>query len=143
MDEAKQTPSASGAAKVLALSFLVGGLFSVVGQVFMVLGKALLGEGSPLVSPFVLVCMGVLGVVLFVPGIYQKLMGQAGFGTIMPFCGFAAACALEFCQAKGATGSTGKAVWAAFKLLIYVVGTAALLFITVAAIFAFGVPALG
>lgn len=130
-------------AAALVLSFVVGGLFSVVGQLFMNLANMLFGIGSAMVSPFVLVCMGLLGVILFVPGWYQKIMDFGGFGAIMPFCGFACACAGEYLAEKEKGSSTWKAIGAAYKLLAYVVGTAAIFFVCVALIYVFGIMAAG
>lgn len=140
MEQGGKKPSPGA---VLVMSFMVGGMFSVVGQLFMNLANVLFGAGSPMVSPFVLVCMGLLGVILFVPGWYQRIMEFSGFGAIMPFCGFACACAGEYLGEKAKGSSTWKAIGAAYRLLAYVVGTAAVFFACVAVIYVFGVMSTG
>ena len=140
-DAPERAPGGGGAGAAIAavaLAFVVGGCFSLVGQLFMLGAGALLGAESPLVGPLTLVLMGLLGMALCIPGIYQKLMGPGGFGTIMPFCGLAVACALEYCQAKGKTGSAGAGAWAAAKLVIYVAGIGCIFAACAAAIMTFG-----
>lgn len=133
MDGSKATK----ATKDVLLAFLVGGMFSIVGQVFLVLNVALFGAESTLVGPLTLIYMGLLGLVMYVFGWYQKLMKVGGFGTMMPFCGLAAACAMEFEKARDEKGSTASGVGAATKLVAYVAGTGGLVAVVVAAIMAF------
>ncbi len=129
----------SGAVKAVVLAFVVGGCFSVVGQLLLMASAALLGSDSALVGPLTLVLVGLLGLLLFLPGWYQKLMNVGGFGTIMPFCGLACACAGEYLQATAEGGSVGKGAWAAFKLLIYVAGVGIVFALCFALIYVFAV----
>jgi len=80
--------------RLLGLNFLVGGIYGVIGQVIGVSLEPLVGPG--LAAPLTLVCLGVLAVVLYTPGIHQRLAAVSGFGSILPFNGFACGIADAF-----------------------------------------------
>ncbi|MDR1184567.1 MAG: SpoVA/SpoVAEb family sporulation membrane protein [Coriobacteriales bacterium] len=129
--------TAGKAITAVLLAFFGGGVFSLIGQVLLVGTHVVLGEQSALAGPVVLVLMGIVGVVLFLAGLYQKVAKYIGFGAIMPFCGLTVACAQGYLAAKKKTGSLLKACWGAAGLLVYVVGVAAIFFIPVLLVFLF------
>ncbi|MFA6808447.1 MAG: SpoVA/SpoVAEb family sporulation membrane protein [Eubacteriales bacterium] len=109
--------------KPIMSAFVVGGLFSILGQGLMVLFISLLGGNSPFIGPLTLLSLGLIGAVLFIAGIYQKIEKIGAFGAILPFSGFAAAVAGVFAGTKVETGSWGSATKAAVvSLVLYVVG---------------------
>lgn len=96
MTQRKQTK-----ASLYGLCFLVGGIYGVIGQL---IGTALEGVVGPAyAAPLTLLCLGVLAVVLYVPGIHQRIAAVSGFGSILPFNGFACGNADAF-QAGYANG---------------------------------------
>lgn len=87
--------------KLYGLCFLVGGIYGVIGQL---IGTALEGVVGPAyAAPLTLLCLGVLAVILYVPGIHQRIAAVSGFGSILPFNGFACGNADAF-QAGYANG---------------------------------------
>lgn len=87
--------------RLYGLCFLVGGIYGVIGQL---IGTALEGVvGAAYAAPLTLLCLGVLAVVLYVPGIHQRIAAVSGFGSILPFNGFACGNADAF-QAGYANG---------------------------------------
>lgn len=93
--------------RLYGLCFLVGGIYGVIGQA---IGTALEGIVGPgFAAPLTLLCLGVLAVILYVPGIHQRIAAVSGFGSILPFNGFACgnADAFEAGQADGAGFSGG------------------------------------
>jgi peptidoglycan/LPS O-acetylase OafA/YrhL len=116
-------------------AFIVGGLFSVLGQGLMVFFASTLGGDSPLIGPLTLVALGFIGGVLFIGGIYQKIEQIGAFGAILPFSGLAAAVAGIFTGTKAETGSWGLATKAAVvSLVLYVVGIGTILSVIVGAV---------
>lgn len=121
--------------KPILSAFVVGGLFSVLGQGLMVFFASTLGGGSPLIGPLTLVALGLIGGVLFVAGIYQKIERIGAFGAILPFSGLAAAVAGIFNGTQTQTGSWGMAAKAAVvSLVLYVVGIGTILSVLVGVI---------
>lgn len=87
--------------QLYGLCFLVGGIYGVIGQL---IGTALEGVVGPAyAAPLTLLCLGVLAVALYVPGIHQRIAAVSGFGSILPFNGFACGNADAF-QAGFANG---------------------------------------
>lgn len=87
--------------KLYGLCFLVGGIYGVIGQL---IGTALEGVVGPAyAAPLTLLCLGVLAVILYVPGVHQRIAAVSGFGSILPFNGFACGNADAF-QAGYANG---------------------------------------
>lgn len=113
--------------KPILLSFVVGGIFSVIGQFFANLLVSALGAGHPLVDPLTLVALGLVGAVLYTSGIHQKIEKFSGYGAILPFNGLAAAVAGAFAGAKAQTGSAAAGVKAAVWLVLYVLGIGSIL----------------
>jgi hypothetical protein len=83
------------------LCFLVGGVYGVIGQLIGTALEPVVGAG--LAAPCTLLCLGVLAVLLYVPGIHQRIAAVSGFGSILPFNGFACGIADAF-QAGYADG---------------------------------------
>lgn len=119
------------ACKTYVLSFLMGGFYCAIGQLFLMLWVSVLGPTSPYNMAATLLSMGVVGVVLFVAGIHQKLAEKTGWGSILVFNGFACALADTY-EGAAAEGGAGKGVLALLDLFLWVVGTGALLAIIVA-----------
>lgn len=107
--------------KPIAMAFLFGGVFAVIGQAITMVWLPILGSDSPLLGFAILVTMGVIGMVMFATGLHQKLEGPAGFGLILPFNGMCAAVAGAFCGGMKEGGVVG-GIKDAFGLVIYVVG---------------------
>lgn len=114
------------ACKTYVLSFLMGGFYCAIGQLFLMLWVSVLGPASPYNMAATLLSMGVVGVVLFVAGIHQKLAEKTGWGSILVFNGFACALADTY-EGAAAEGGAGKGVLALLDLFLWVVGTGALL----------------
>lgn len=120
--------------KPIALAFLIGGIFAIIGQAITMFWLPILGGDSPFMGFAVLVTMGVVGVILFVTGLHQKLAPSAGFGLVLPFNGFCAAISDAFVSASSESGSPVVGVKAAFGLVAYVLGWGCLIILVVAAI---------
>ena len=93
--------------KKIASTFIVGGMIGVIGQVLFTFYISVLGPDSPLMGAFLLVSMGLIGGILFVFGIYQKLEETSGFGAMLPFSGFATAISGAIVGAKMSGASLG------------------------------------
>lgn len=87
--------------KLLGLNFLVGGIYGAIAQLIGVAMEGIVGPAFA--APMTLVCLGVLAVILYTPGIHQKVAAVSGFGSILPFNGFACGIADAF-QAGHANG---------------------------------------
>jgi hypothetical protein len=123
--------------KPLLLAFVVGGIFSVIGEGFTLFWLMIIGPGSPLLGLAIMVSMGVVGAVMFVTGTHQSVEKAAGFGAMLPFNGLCAAIAHMYTLAATSGKSTGAAVGASLKLIGYVlgVGCALILVVTLLAVF--------
>ncbi|MCI8468884.1 MAG: SpoVA/SpoVAEb family sporulation membrane protein [Eggerthellaceae bacterium] len=123
--------------KPTAMAFLIGGVFAVIGQAITMFWLPIVGGDSPFMGFAVLVSMGVIGVIMFMTGLHQKLAPLAGFGLILPFNGFCAAISDAFVNASNEAGSASAGVKAALGLVAYVLGWGclAILVIAVAAFF--------
>lgn len=119
------------AIKQLLITFVVGGVFAVIGQGIMSLYAILLGNGAILIGPLTLATLGLLGAILFIPGYYQKIEKIAGFGAILPFSGLTAAVAGAFADTREKGVTIGKASKAGALLLAYVVCIGGLLCVIV------------
>ncbi len=120
--------------KAVFMAFLVGGVFSIIGQAITMLWLPVIGPDSPWLGFAILVSMGVIGVIMFVTSLHQKLEPKAGFGLILPFNGFCAAISGAFCDASKETGSPKEGVKAALGLVGYVLGWGCLCIFVVAVI---------
>lgn len=119
-------------AKPLGLAFLFGGVFAVIGQAVAMLWAPILGADSPFMGFAILVTMGVIGVVMFVTGLHQKLAPLAGFGLILPFNGFCAAISDAFVSGSAEAGGAKAGAKAALGLVGYVLGWGCLCILVVA-----------
>jgi hypothetical protein len=79
-----------------------------------------------LTGPLTLVSMGLVGGILYLPRIYDRIEQHCGFGAILPFCGFCVAIAHQVEEARLRGESIGKAIGAGLRLVGYVVGTGAI-----------------
>ena len=113
--------------KPILSAFGVGGIFSVLGQGIMAILSNMLGADSTFVGPLTLVVLGLIGGILFIGGIYQKIEKISVFGAMLPFSGLAAAVAGTFAGTKMQSGSSGMAFKAAVALVLYVVGIGTIL----------------
>jgi hypothetical protein len=112
----------------LVKTFVVAAFLALVAQLILVGWTTLIMPGGDafaisMIEPLSLVSMGVVGGLLYLPRIYDKLEQQAGLGAVLPFSGFCVAIAHTVEDTKQQTGSTGKAVQAGFKTLLLVIGT--------------------
>ena len=117
------------ACKPYVLSFLMGGAYCLIGQIFFTLWSPIMGPSYTM--PATLLSMGVVGVILFIAGIHQKLAEHTGWGSILVFNGFACALASEF-EEGAKEGGTKEGAIRLLDLFLWVVGTGALLAIIVA-----------
>ncbi|NMA68438.1 MAG: SpoVA/SpoVAEb family sporulation membrane protein [Desulfitobacterium sp.] len=112
--------------KQILSAFIVGGLFAVLGQ-FLIVSYSSTGLQPANAGRLTLLTLGVIGGVLFILGIYQKIEKFGAYGAILPFSGLAAAVAGVYEGAKSKTGSSGEGVKAAVSLILYVVGIGTIL----------------
>ena len=117
--------------KALVGSFIVGGILAMVGQAFMSIAVAVLGPDSFFLAAATLVGVGLVGAVLFVFGVYQKIEQVGGFGAALPFSGLAAAVAGTVVRAKEDGAAMGASMLAGVKLAAWVLGTGSLIFVIV------------
>ncbi|UWG96642.1 SpoVA/SpoVAEb family sporulation membrane protein [Dehalobacter sp. DCM] len=113
--------------KPILSAFVVGGIFSVIGQFLANVYTSALGPGNPLIDIFTLISLGLIGAVLYITGIHQKIEKFGGYGTILPFNGFAAAVAGTFSTAKAQAGTSAAGIKAAVSLVVYVLGIGSIL----------------
>lgn len=102
-------------------SFVVGGCIGLVTQILFFIATLFVGTDF---LPAMVVCLAMLGVVtmvLFLCGAYQKIEKVGYFGAVLPFSGLIAAVAHLYLAARPEGG-----VWAGIKsgmgLLICVLG---------------------
>ena len=112
-------------------SFIVGGILAMVGQAFMSIAVAVLGPDSFFLAATTLVGVGLVGAVLFVFGVYQKIEQVGGFGAALPFSGLAAAVAGTVVRAKEDGAAMGASMLAGVKLAAWVLGTGSLIVVIV------------
>ena len=117
--------------KALVGSFIVGGILAMVGQAFMSIAVAVLGPDSFFLAATTLVGVGLVGAVLFVFGVYQKIEQVGGFGVALPFSGLAAAVAGTVVRAKEDGAAMGASMLAGVKLAAWVLGTGSLIVVIV------------
>lgn len=121
------------AAKAIAGAFVVGGAYGLIGQLLFAGYSALLGADSPFVMFGVLVTLGVLALVLYVSGLHQKIASVGGYGSVLPFNGFACGVA----DAYEAGRAEGHGLKSAIMLVLSVMGAGALINAIIAAFVAF------
>lgn len=116
------------------LAFAVGGLYAVIGQIIWTAFTGALGADFPYLGQLTLLGMGVVALVLYIPGIHQRIAAVSGFGSILPFNGFAGGVADAYEGAVAETGQASKGVSAAIKLVLLVIGIGGLVDVIVGAI---------
>jgi hypothetical protein len=120
--DAAQAPAAPSNGKVLGFSFLVGGIYGLLGEIIGTAVTPLVG--SAFAGPVTLILLGVVAIILFIPGIHQKIAAVSGFGSILPFNGFACGIAGAYQGGYAAGGAKAglKAVWKMFFYNVIVAG---------------------
>lgn len=106
--------------KNLTGAFIIGGIFGVIGQALLSIYIGLLGPDSPLLLALLLVSMGLIGGILFIFGIYQKLEAIGGFGAMLPFSGLATGVSGTIVGAREAGASMGQAIKSGLMLVVFV-----------------------
>ena len=123
--------------KKLLYAFVIGGAFSVVGQLFIFGWTAILGAGNALINPLTMVTMGVLGLVLFLTGIAPKLENLTTMGVTIPISGMVIAIGGVTAGVKAKTNSASAAAKAGAGLPLRVLGTGALVSVILSAVLFF------
>jgi stage V sporulation protein AE len=116
-----------GFGKAIGGAFIVGAVLVTIGQVFMVLLSHTPLYAAGFSTLALLVCMGILGSVLFLADIYPRLEGFGGMGAVLPFSGLASAVAgMTFNIGKEAGGPGKGAVVAIIEMgcKVVLLGTA-------------------
>ena len=115
-------------------AFLVGGCFGILMELLELL---FLGLGLPISACIMisLAVVGLLGSILYIFGIYQKLQNFGGCGAFLPFSGFAAGTASMIIGMRCGGAPLKQGILATLKImLIFIV-------ICMAVCFLFGVIA--
>lgn len=112
-------------AKAIGKAFLVGGIMGVITQLFLVLYAAVLPQ--PMVdmhlhSTFALVTLGLLTLVTYPSGLFDRVQAWGGWGIMLTFSGLAGAVAGCYQGVLAHTGSVAKAIGQGFKLVFTIVG---------------------
>jgi hypothetical protein len=99
-------------------ALIVGGILGVLGEALVVAWSftPLYGMGFSTVA--VLASIGVIGVILFDLGLWDKIEKIGGMGSVLPFCGLAAALAGTTFGTAMATGSKAKGAAKTFVEMI-------------------------
>lgn len=114
--------------RTVFFSFVVGGAYGAIGELLFLGYGSLLGQGSPYQMPAVLISLGILGFVLYVTGLHQKIASFSGYGSILPFNGFACAVANAY---ESEAGPRRRRLWAGIKQTLFVMGIGAVLVLVV------------
>ena len=102
-------------------SFVFAGCFGAASQLLLIMWRAILGADSTWAMPAMLLTLGLVGAVLYVLGVYQKLEEVGSMGAVMPFSGLVSAVAAAFEQGHEEGGGAGGAR-AGFAFFLYVLG---------------------
>ncbi|MDR2434852.1 MAG: SpoVA/SpoVAEb family sporulation membrane protein [Treponema sp.] len=114
--------------KMLIGAFICGGAACVAGQALMLFWGGILGaEGAALVDTLALACLGIIGLLLVVLGLYPKLQEIGGMGAGMPISGLVGIIGTVYLGILAQTGSYGKAAKQTVLLAATVIGCGALL----------------
>ncbi|MGL5149590.1 MAG: stage V sporulation protein AC [Clostridium sp.] len=121
----KETEPKPKIARNCARAFFVGGTICCIGQVFV---NVFTSYGFPKeqVGAIVSIIMIFLGALLTGVGIYDKIAGFAGAGTVVPITGFANAVvapAIEFKKEGFVFGVAAKMFTIAGPVLVYGIGS--------------------
>ncbi|MDO5043801.1 MAG: SpoVA/SpoVAEb family sporulation membrane protein [Coriobacteriia bacterium] len=111
--------------KNLAMAFLFGGTFALIGQIILSLVAPI--SGPAFAGPITLLCFGVIALVMYIPGIHHKLAPLAGFGLILPFNGFASGIADAFQAGYLPKKDFSSGLRSALKLFFIVIGIGGLI----------------
>lgn len=106
-------------ASLYGLCFLVGGIYGVIGQVLGTMLEPMVG--AQFAAPCTLLCLGVLAVLLYVPGVHQRIAAVSGFGSILPFNGFACGIADAFQSGYANGGGVAGGMRSVGKLFFHVI----------------------
>jgi hypothetical protein len=109
-------------AKKLFGAFAIGGCMGFFGQLFMMIFEGILGADSAMVMPATLMSMSVVGALLFLCGIYQKIEKIGGMGALISFSGLPTGAAGGICGIHGSGVPLGKAVVNGIKPLAVIIG---------------------
>jgi|GEM_PF-806527 len=77
----------NSSSKVWPLCFLVGGIYAVIGQIIYTFVAPLVGESMAIIAT--LPMLGIVAIIMYVPGWHHRLAKVSGFGSILPLNGFA------------------------------------------------------
>lgn len=105
--------------------FLVGGIYGVLGQVIGTVVTPL--TGPMFAGPVTLLLLGVVALIMYIPGVHQKIAAKSGFGSILPFNGFACGIADAYqggYRASGTGSGAFKSVFGLFKSVVIYGGLA-------------------
>lgn len=108
--------------KELISSFVVGGLFAVIGELIFKLLLSLLGPGFPLLGPMTLAGLALVCAILWVCGILQKIEKIGEYGAILHLGSCASAVAHLFQESKRSGKSTREALIDATSPVTFVCG---------------------
>jgi len=115
MAEQNNAAPAASRGKTWGLCFVVGGLYGVLGQIIWTLVYPACGDA--LTAAVTLLLLGVVAIVMYIPGIHQKIAAVSGFGSILPFNGFACGVADAY-EAGAAAGGPSGGVKAVVKMFV-------------------------
>lgn len=107
-------------------AFISGGIICCIGQLVMDIGEKCLMLDEKGVSAFTAIVMVFLGAGLTGIGVYDKIGGWAGAGSIVPITGFANSIvspAMEFKREGFVTGTAAKMFTIAGPVLVYGIGS--------------------
>ena len=116
--------------KKVGFAFLLGGVIGVLCSLFLMLFTVLGLEGQLKIAA-TLICISIIGCLLYMAGIYQKFEKAAGAGALLPLSGLAVAVAHVSEHTRAAGASFGKAVWAGFKFIGVDAGVAIIICIVI------------
>ncbi len=108
--------------KELVNSFLIGGMFAVIGELIFKLLLSVLGPEFPLLGPMTLAGLALICGILWICGILQKIEKIGEYGAILHLGSCASAVANIFQEGKRAGKTTGEALKDATSPVTFVCG---------------------
>lgn len=111
-------------------AFLVGGIYAAIGQAIFMAFTAILGADSPFIMGCTLVGMGVVALAMYIPGFHQRVSAWSGWGSILPFNGFACAVADNY-EAGAREGGAKGGLLRVADLVLWVIGVGAMISIVI------------
>jgi|GEM_PF-2263046 len=104
-------------------AFVVGGILSTAAEVlWLILVSIGLPASTWAITAFLMV-LGLIGMITSYFGLYQKLVGLAGFGAFLPFCSLPCSIMLDYTAARSGGDPVGKSVFKGLKGPFFVFGT--------------------